>query len=62
MQFSYILSLLGLTAVALAQYDAPCGSAKTCQANCPNKDFIPIIDQCELVNGQPDCYVNFYCA
>jgi hypothetical protein len=31
--------------------------------NCPNEDFQPIIDQCEIGDdGQPDCYVNFYCA
>jgi hypothetical protein len=42
--------------------DAPCGSAKTCTADCPNKDFFPMIDQCDIVDGKPDCYVNFYCA
>lgn len=43
--------------------DAPCGSAKTCLQNCPNEDFFPLIDSCEIDDdGQPDCYVNFYCA
>ncbi|GFF31008.1 hypothetical protein IFM46972_03097 [Aspergillus udagawae] len=62
MQFSPILTILALAAVAFAQYDAPCGSAKTCEADCPNKDFLAMIDQCDLVDGKPDCYVNFYCA
>ncbi|KAG2009346.1 hypothetical protein GB937_007749 [Aspergillus fischeri] len=42
--------------------DEPCGSAKSCVADCPSKDFFPMIDQCDLVDGKPDCYVNFYCA
>ncbi|KAL4810248.1 hypothetical protein BDV18DRAFT_130593 [Aspergillus unguis] len=58
-----LLSILGLATLTMAQYDAPCGSYKTCLANCPNQDFFPQIDQCELgEDGQPDCYVNFYCA
>ncbi|KAF7121797.1 hypothetical protein CNMCM5793_009350 [Aspergillus hiratsukae] len=62
MQFNPILTLLALAAVAFAQYDDPCGSAKICTADCPNADFFPMIDQCDMVDGKPDCYVNFYCA
>ncbi|KAK1139797.1 hypothetical protein N8T08_011194 [Aspergillus melleus] len=68
MHFHYVLSILGLTAVALAQsdsnpYDAPCGSYKTCLANCPNEDFFPLADECDTDDdGKPFCYVNFWCA
>ncbi|KAJ0413466.1 hypothetical protein BJY00DRAFT_296829 [Aspergillus carlsbadensis] len=63
MNLTSLLLTLGLASLAMAQYDSPCGSANTCIANCPNGDFQPIIDSCEIGDdGQPDCYVNFYCA
>lgn len=63
MYIASVLSVLGLAAFAMAQYDAPCGSAKACLAECPNQDFFPMIDSCEIDDdGKPECYVNFYCA
>ncbi|KAL4908220.1 hypothetical protein BDW74DRAFT_174912 [Aspergillus multicolor] len=63
MKLATVLSVLGLAAFAMAQYDSPCGSARTCIENCPNSDFFPLIDSCEISDdGNPDCYVNFYCA
>ncbi|KAE8367265.1 hypothetical protein BDV27DRAFT_124072 [Aspergillus caelatus] len=57
------LVLIGLTALVSAQYDSPCGSAKSCISLCPNSDFFPMIDSCDIdSDGTPDCYVNFYCA
>ncbi|KAL2843415.1 hypothetical protein BJX68DRAFT_243951 [Aspergillus pseudodeflectus] len=48
---------------ALSPDDSRCGSARICMAKCPAEDFQPIIDSCEIGDdGQPDCYVNFYCA
>ncbi|KAJ0421190.1 hypothetical protein BJY00DRAFT_312376 [Aspergillus carlsbadensis] len=63
MNLASLLTTLGFALVAMAQYDSPCGSAKTCISNCPHKDFFPMIDSCEMGDDdQPECYVNFYCA
>ncbi|KAL3448224.1 hypothetical protein BJX65DRAFT_307087 [Aspergillus insuetus] len=63
MNFGPLLAALGLASVAMAQYDSPCGSAKSCISTCPHKDFFPMIDSCEMGDdGNPECYVNFYCA
>ncbi|KAL4992947.1 hypothetical protein BDV10DRAFT_180037 [Aspergillus recurvatus] len=63
MKLASFLSVFGVAAFTMAQYDGPCGSARTCISNCPNADFFPIIDPCEIGDdGQPDCYVSFYCA
>ncbi|KAL4945719.1 hypothetical protein BDV06DRAFT_184022 [Aspergillus oleicola] len=63
MNLASFLSVSGVASLAMAQYDSPCGSARTCISNCPNGDFFPMIDSCDIGDdGQPYCYVNFYCA
>ncbi|KAL5356320.1 hypothetical protein BJX96DRAFT_186274 [Aspergillus floccosus] len=61
MQFSTIITLLGFAAIGLAQaegpYDSPCGSYRTCLEICPEADFFPLIDQCDIGDlGEPECY------
>ncbi|KAL4874468.1 hypothetical protein BJY04DRAFT_224974 [Aspergillus karnatakaensis] len=63
MKLAILLSVLGAAVFAQAQYDSPCGSAKSCISKCPHQDFFPMIDSCENDDdGNPECYVNFYCA